>query len=204
MPAAADRIARDLLDRHGRTYADEAGITLRDKPAPLYQLLALTTLFSARISADIAVAAGRELFAAGWRTPGHLLESTWQQRVDALGRGRYTRYDESTATALADSAVHLSQKWGGDLRRLRDDAGGSADGVQQRIAQFPRIGPTGAAIFCREVQQVWPSVRPFFDERAIAGARDAGLPDDPARLATLVDPADIARLAAALVRRELT
>lgn len=204
MRTAHDQIVRDVLREHGRTYAGEAGITLRDKPAPLYQLLVLTTLFSARITADIAVAAGRQLFAAGWRTPEHLLESTWRERVDALGRSRYTRYDESTATALAESAEHLRDAWRGDLRRLRADADGTADGIQQRIAHFPRIGPTGAAIFCREVQQVRPSVRPFFDERALAGARDAGLPDDPTRLAAFVDGDDIARFAAALVRRELT
>lgn len=195
---------RDLLDRHGRTYADEAGITLRDKPAPLYQLLTLTTLFSVPISAGVAVGAARELFAAGWRTPAHLLESSWQQRVDALGRGHYRRYDESTATALQESAEHLRDTWGGDLRRLRDDAGGSADAIQQHIARFPRIGPTGAAIFCREVQQVWPSVRPFFDRRARDGARDVGLPTDVAALAALVDGDDLARFAAALVREKLT
>jgi hypothetical protein len=29
---------RALLDRYGQTYAEEAGIRLADKPAPLYQL----------------------------------------------------------------------------------------------------------------------------------------------------------------------
>ncbi len=195
--------ARELVHEHGRTYADEAGITLRDEPAALYQLLTLTTLFSVPISAQVAVTGARELFAAGWRTPERLLASTWQQRVDALGRGRYRRYDESTATALEDSANHLQSVWRGDLRRLRDDAGGELSGIQVRIADFPRIGPTGAAIFCREVQAVWPGVRPFFDQRALDGANKAGLPQDPATLARLVGAEDIARFAAALVRREL-
>lgn len=63
------RLVGELLDRHGRTYSEEAGIRLADKPSPLYQLQVLSTLLSARISADIAVAAARELFAAGYRTP---------------------------------------------------------------------------------------------------------------------------------------
>src|SRR3546814_16202363 len=58
---------------------DEAGVTLRDEPSPLYQLLVLTTLSATRISAEIAVAAARELFAAGWRTPEKMREATWQQ-----------------------------------------------------------------------------------------------------------------------------
>ena len=50
---------RNLLAQHGITFAAEATIRLRDKPAPLYQLLVLTTLSAARISAEIAaVSAG--------------------------------------------------------------------------------------------------------------------------------------------------
>ena len=57
----------DLLSKHGTTYAAQAGIRLSDKPAPLYQLLVLTTLLSVRIRTEIAVDAARELFRAGWR-----------------------------------------------------------------------------------------------------------------------------------------
>ncbi len=197
-----DRV-RELLDEYGTTYAEQAGITLRDKPAPLYQLLVLTTLLSARIKADIAVDAARELFKAGWRTPRALLDSTWQQRVDALGRGGYRRYDESTATYLADGARLLVEKYRGDLRRLRDEAGGDPKAVRERLTEFPRIGPTGAEIFCREAQSVWPALRPSFDRRALALARDAGLPDDANALAKLVRGEELSRLAAALVRRSL-
>ncbi|MEU6134871.1 hypothetical protein [Nocardioides sp. NPDC047086] len=82
-------VVRRLLDAGGTTYAEEAGIRLRDKPSPLYRLLVLAMLSSTRISTDIAVAAAWELSAAGWRTPQRLLDSTWQQRVDALGRARH-------------------------------------------------------------------------------------------------------------------
>ena len=63
------RRIEQLLDESGETYAHEAGIRLKDTPSPLYQLLVLSTLLSTRISATIAVAAAREIFAAGWRTP---------------------------------------------------------------------------------------------------------------------------------------
>lgn len=192
--------ARELLDRYGTTYADEAGITLRDKPAPLYQLLVLTTLLSVRIKADIAVAAARELFRAGMRTPEKMLAATWQQRVDALGRGHYVRYDESTATALGDGAQRVLDVHHGDLRRIRADADGDPARVREAVSGFRRIGETGGHIFCREVQVVWPELRPYFDERALAAAGDLDLPTDPERLAGLVAGDDVARLAAALVR----
>ncbi|WP_223286169.1 hypothetical protein [Kocuria atrinae] len=49
-------IVNKLLDEHGLTYAQEAGIHLKDTPAPLFQLLVLANLLSTRISATIAVA----------------------------------------------------------------------------------------------------------------------------------------------------
>src|SRR5207244_4128295 len=83
----AEKLITVLLDRYGRTFAEEAGIRLADRPAPLYQLLVLATLLSARISAGVAVAAARELFRAGYRTPQAMSQASWQDRVDALGRG---------------------------------------------------------------------------------------------------------------------
>ncbi|MGQ4445900.1 endonuclease, partial [Streptomyces violaceoruber] len=118
------RTVRELVDAHGRTYAEEAGIRLKDTPQPLYRLLVLAHLLSARISASIAVAAARALSEAGLRDPRRMAGATWQQRVDALGRGGYRRYDERTATQLGEAAELLTERWGGDLRRLRDEADG--------------------------------------------------------------------------------
>ena len=126
MAAKRDAVARVLLDRYGRTYAEDAGIRLADKPAPLYQLLVLAKLLSARISAEIAIRAARELFAAGYTTPKAMREASWQDRVDALGRAHYKRYDERTSTMLGNGAELLEERWGGDLRKLRDEADGDA------------------------------------------------------------------------------
>lgn len=192
-------MARDLLRRRGRTYADEAGISLADRPAPLYQLLVLSTLLSARITASVAVAAAAELFATGLRTPRAMASSTWQERVDALGRGHYRRYDERTSTMLGEGAQLCIDEWRGDLRRLHA-ASDDREGLHQMVQAFPGIGPVGADIFVREVQAVWADVRPFFDAKAVAGATAAGLPSEPDALGDLVASRDIARFAAALVR----
>ncbi|HEY8372980.1 MAG TPA: endonuclease [Pseudonocardiaceae bacterium] len=199
----ADALVRELLRQGGRTYAEQAGIRLANRPAPLYQLLVLTVLVSIPIRADVAVAAARELFAAGWTTPHALLASSWQERVDALGRAHYVRYDESTATRLAEGARLLLDRYRGDLRRLREAAGGDRAELRRRLQEFPRIGPVGADVFCREAQAVWPELRPYLDRRALTAAHDLGLPTDPDRLAELVAANDLARLAAALVRAGL-
>jgi endonuclease III len=194
----------ELLSRHGRTYADEAGIRLADKPGPLYQLLVLATLLSARISAGIAVAAARELFAAGYRSPAAMCEASWQDRVDALGRAHYKRYDERTAMMLGDGAAQLGRGWHGDLRKLRDKAGGQAGAIADLLTEFPGIGPAGASVFLREVQETWPSVAPYVDSRMIEGARRAGLPaGDEALAGLLASSRHPAQLAAALVRVSL-
>ncbi|MEU8922143.1 endonuclease [Kitasatospora sp. NPDC048545] len=197
---AVDTTVSELLDRFGRTYAEEAGITLRDEPSPLYRLLVLTVLCSARISAGTATAAARELSAAGLRTPRAMAGARRGTLVAALGLAHYVRYDESTATALVRGAELLLDRWRGDLRRLREEADGEPERIGGLLREFPRIGPVGAGIFRREAQAVWPSLRPYFDERVLARARALGLPGSPAGLAGLVGAEDLARLAAALTR----
>jgi hypothetical protein len=192
-------LARSVLDRYGRTFAEEAGIRLADEPAPLFQLLVLAQLLSARIGAGVAVATATELFSAGWTTPQRLREAGRGSVVAALGRGGYRRYDERTATQLREMATLVLTRYGGDLRGLATAAGNDVGAGAELVQEVKGIGPTGAAVFLREVQAVWPWVRPYLDDRARAGARRIGLPDDD-RLAGLVEPDDLARFAAGLVR----
>lgn len=195
---ATKKTVRDLLDEHGRTFAEEAGIDLADKPAPLYRLLVVAVLVSAPIQAGIAVSAARELGEFG--TARRMRDATWQQRVDALGRGHYVRYDESTSTALGEGAQLLLDRYDGDLRKLRDQADGDVEEIKAKLREVPRLGPVGADVFCREAQAVWPQLRPYFDKKALSSAEQHGLPTDPQQLAELVGGDDLARLAAALVR----
>lgn len=198
---AADREAvRVLLREAGTTYAEDAGIHLADKPAPLWRLLVLTNLLAARIKAPIAVAAARELFAAGAKTPDGMAELTWQQRVDALGRGHYRRYDEGTATRLGDCADLVRERYGGDLRRLAEASGHDRGHLVELLCEFPGMGPTAADIFCREVQAVWLWLRPALDRKALDAAHELGLPDRADHLAALVPGDELAAFAAGLVR----
>jgi len=205
MSGTSEQIVRELLDRHGRLYAEDAGIRLADRPGPLYQLLVLATLLSAPIPADTAVAAARELFAAGYRSAKAMSQASWQDRVDALGRGHYRRYDERTATMLGDAADLMSSKYHGDLRRLRDESGSDVREIASRLTEFPGVGPVGASIFLREVQDVWPAVAPYVDAKVSSGARRVRLSGDRESLATLLAASgQPARLAAALVRVSLS
>ena len=98
-------------------------------------------------------------------------------------------------TLLLDARAGLRP----DLRILATSATVATD----RLTEMPRVGPVGASIFLREVQLVWPEFRPHLDGKAIEGARAVGLPTDTDELAALVDPDDLARFSAALVRADL-
>jgi hypothetical protein len=198
-----ERVVRELVGAHGRTFAEDAGITLKDTPQPLYRLLVLALLLSARIRGSIAVDTARSLYDAGLRDPRRMAAASRQERVDALGRGGYRRYDERTATQLGDGAQLLTERWGGDLRRLREEADGDVTELRRLLQEFPGMGPAGADIFLREAQRVWPEAAPYLDRKALSGAERLGLPKDPDRLARLAKDTEPAVLAAALVRAAL-
>jgi endonuclease III len=197
------QIARKVLDAFGSSYADDAGIRLGDTPGPLFQLLCLSLLLSARIRANIAVAAARALFAEGWRSPRKLVASSWEGRARVLNEAGYARYDERTARMLADAAKLLIDRWRGDLRRLRGEADRRPDRERELLQAFPGIGPVGADIFAREVQAVWPEHFPTADARSLRAARHLGLDGDAEALSGLVAQRDFPRLVDGLVRLEL-
>ncbi|HTX96443.1 MAG TPA: endonuclease [Mycobacterium sp.] len=194
-----DQTVQRLLEVAGTTYAAEAGIRIDDKPMPLFQLLTLCMLASKPIDAAIATGAAHELFKAGLRTPRAVLASDRQTMIDAFGRAHYARYDESSATRLTDMAELVRDEYSGDLRGLADRSRHDVAEAKRMLKVFKGIGDTGADIFLREVQDVWPWVRPYFDDRATAGAKQLGLPSQPETLGSLA-PRENSRLAAALVR----
>lgn len=201
MDESKERVKR-LLKVAGTTYAAEAGVRIDDKPMPLFQLLVLCMLASKPIDASIAMQAGRELFRAGLRTPKAVLTSDRPTMIKAFGRAHYVRYDESSATRLTDMARRVNDDYSGDLRGIASRSGHDVGAAARMLKQFKGIGDTGADIFLREVQDVWTWIRPYFDERVTAEAKQLGLPTDPKQLGSLA-PRTNARLAAALMRASL-
>lgn len=205
MGRPSDReITGALLRRHGFTCAQELGIPLEENtPSPLFQLLCASLLFSARISAGIAVQAARALAGHGWTTPEKMAASTWAERARTLNEAGYARYDERTATMLGDTTQMLLGRYKGDLCNLREEASREPDRERQLLKEFKGIGEVGADNFFREVQVAWNEVFPFADRKALAGARKLGLEADIDALVRLAGEADFPGLVAALVRVQL-
>ncbi len=190
-----------LLDRHGLTFSKELGIAVeKNTPLPLFRLLCASLLFSARISARIAVRAAKALGKEGWTTPQKMAASTWEERAKTLNEAGYARYDERTSAMLGDTTEMLLDRYGGDLRNLREEAERDPDRERRLLKQFKGIGDVGVDIFFREVQAAWKELYPFADRRALEGARKLNLKDDAGALCRLVGEGEFPRLVAALVR----
>jgi endonuclease III len=207
VPSASQRRTIEVLvERYGQTFAEEVRVDVaKGTPSPLFRLLVLSILLSARIRHRLAADAARALFEQGWTTAQKLDRTTWEQRVRVLNRAGYARYDERTASMLGDTSATLLDRYRGDLRRLRTEADREPERERVLLKQFKGLGDVGVDIFFREVQVAWEELRPFADRRALDAAGKLGLPTDARALQRLVgnDAREFARLVAALVRVRL-
>ena len=195
-------IVRAALGRCPKSTAERLGLDIaKNTPAPLYQWLIASLLFSARIGAAQAERAAGALFEQGWRTPQKMAATTWKMRVEVLNRSGYARYDESTARYIADSTALLLDDYGGDLRKLREAAGRDPGAERKRLKAFKGIGEVGVDIFFREAQIAWPELYPFADKKSLKTAERLGLASDADALAGLVErDRDLPRLLTALIQ----
>ena len=195
------KVAEAVLERHGRTYAEELGIDLgKNSPSALFRLVVASILFSARIGAQQGVRAARALAEQGWTTARAMGATSWEERVRVLNRNGYARYDERTSSMLGDACQLLLDRYGGDVRKLREDAGRDPAVERRLLKQLKGMGDVGVDIFFREVQVAWDELFPFVDGRALRTAERLGLGKDTKALARGRDRRTFARLVAGLVR----
>lgn len=142
-------------DSKARIGPHELGIDLsRGSDPAVFKWLIACQLFGERISQDIAAKAFAELDKAGYTTPKKLADADWQSVVDALGRGGYRRYDESTATELISIGTFILETYGGSMKRLHEQAD-SPTAIKDKVQEFKGVGPKAAEIFLREMRGVW-------------------------------------------------
>lgn len=204
MTKTTERIVQSLLERHGQTYAAELGIDLeKGTPSVLFRWLCAAILLSARISARLAMRAAAALAGEGWTSAQKMAAATWEQRTRTLNAAGYARYDESTSRMLGETAELLLERYRGDLRRLREEAGHDPARERALLNACKGLGDVGVDIFFREAQLCWDELYPFADRRALEAARHLGLGDDAKALARLVPRQQFPALTAALVRAAL-
>lgn len=192
-----------LLERHGRTFSEEIGIDLGDgTPSSVWQWAVASLLMSARISSDIAVDSAKRLFDRFGTTSRGMADSSWEERVEALNAGGYTRYQERTASMLGDVAQFVGEEYDHDLRRLRREADRDPGSERARLKELKGIGDVGADIFFREIQTAWTEWQPFADEAALDAAKELGIGSSAEDLVDQVGQKQLPKLLAALVRAD--
>jgi hypothetical protein len=155
------------------SYSAEFGLDLH-KPEDRFKWFLASVLFAKRISAETAKETYRQFEQEELTSPDAILEAGWDQLVDLLDSGGYTRYDFSTATNFLAIAKSLKEKYG-DLECLHAQAIGPAD-LEKRLQEFRGVGPVGINIFLRELRGIWEKAKPKPTSAAVAKAKQIGLP----------------------------
>ncbi|MEH6566386.1 MAG: DNA methylase [Halopseudomonas sp.] len=121
----------------------------------LFKWFIASFLFGKRIQQDIAVETYRVIVEKHGRdTPRKLCNCTWQELVNMLGEGGYTRYDESTAERLLELCKKLHDDYGGKVGAIHEASDNRKD-LEKRLQEFDGIGPKTVEIFMREAGPVW-------------------------------------------------
>src|SRR5690606_37592154 len=111
---------------------------------------------------------------------------------------------ESTSRMLGATAEHLLEAYGGDLRKLRDEAERDPERERALLKECKGVGDVGVDVFFREVQLAWDELYPFADARVSKAAKRLELGKDARALVRLTSGRrEYARLAAGLVRVDL-
>jgi hypothetical protein len=199
------KIAEALIDEQGELFSVQVGANIaRDVPQQWFHWLLTVQLCSARISGAQALQAAKALKDEGLHKVKTLLESDRQRRIRVLNRNGYARYDNLGADQIRAAAELVDRSYGGDLRRLREAAGGDAGEIRRLLQEVKGIGPAGADIFCREAQLVWDELAPTADRLCLDMAAELGLPDEAGALSRLAgDRESFVHLLAALARAKL-
>lgn len=200
--ADPEKLARMVLRRYPHSFAEQAGIRSVESPSGLFRLLVMALLMSARIRSSIALDAAKAVFSQRWTTASAMAQAGWADRTRVLNRAGYARYDERTSRMLGDTSEHLLERYGGDLRRLRDQAGRDPAAERRLLKGCKGIGDVGVDIFFREVQQSWPEVYPFVDQRALRAAVRVGMGDTAEKISSLAGGRDFVRLVDGLVQMD--
>jgi len=122
------RVVSALLAKHGRTYCDELGNKTSHAIRPRFCSggFARRCCFRLGSMPETAIAASMALTRRGWTSARKMAASTWEERTHVLNGAGYARYDESTSAKLGEAADLLLDRYNGDLRRLREEAGRDA------------------------------------------------------------------------------
>jgi endonuclease III len=137
-----------------KIYAKELGIDLSSKQeAEYFKWFLACLLFGKPIQQEVAKSTYFEFVDGGLTNPDAIIQAGWDKLVEVLDKGRYVRFDYSTATKLLDICKALKEKYG-TLTILLKQAQ-SIDELSTRLQEFKGIGPKTTEIFLRDMAPIF-------------------------------------------------
>jgi len=162
-----------LIQEFPKTYSEELGINLKSKkPKEIFKWFLASILFAHRIPESIAKKTFKEFEKEGLISSEKILEAGWDKLVEVLDRGKYVRYDFSTASALLAIMKQLEVEYG-SLENLRKEAKDQKD-LERKLKSFFRVGEVTVNIFLRELRNLW-KVETLPSRFVIEAANNLGL-----------------------------
>lgn len=137
---------------HEISRTKELGLDILSGDDDLFRWFLLCYLFGKPIQSSVALQTWRIFIEHQLDTPWAILQVKHRQLVHLLDKGKYTRYDESTATGLHLCMEQLVRDYEGSLLIMIEHSD-NEDEFQKRLLKLHGIGPKVAEIFMRETDE---------------------------------------------------
>jgi len=165
-----------LVKKYGKRYSELLGINLEDgDDTEIFKWFLAAVLFGAPITEKSVIKTYKCFEKHGVLTPDKILKAGWDDLVEILDEGSYTRYDYKTADKLLKVMKNLTTKYDGSLGLLHEKALNSLD-LEKRLRGLGRgIGDVTVSIFLRELRGIWRKADPKPTPLVVLGAKNMGI-----------------------------
>ena len=150
-----------FVENFGQRYSEILDIDLSSgKDEEIFKWFMASILFGAPITEKAVVKTYKCFEKYKAQTPKRILETGWDGLVKILDEGSYTRYDFKTADKLLEVMQNLTQRYGGSLTLLYNEASNEQD-LEKRVKDLGKgIGDVTVSVFLRELRDVWEKANP--------------------------------------------
>ena len=171
-----ERDLKALVKKYGKRYSELLGINLEDgDDTEIFKWFLAAVLFGAPITEKSVIKTYKCFEKHGVLTPDKILKAGWDDLVEILDEGSYTRYDYKTADKLLKVMKNLTTKYDGSLGLLHEKALNSLD-LEKRLRGLGRgIGDVTVSIFLRELRGIWRKADPKPTPLVVLGAKNMGI-----------------------------
>jgi len=165
-----------FVENFGQRYSEILGIELSSgKDEEIFKWFLASILFGAPITEKAVIKTYKCFEKYNVLTPKRILETGWDGLVKILDEGSYTRYDFKTADKLLEVMQNLTERYGGSLTLLYNEASNEQD-LEKRVKDLGKgIGDVTVSVFLRELRDVWEKANPNPTSLVVLAAKKLGI-----------------------------